>query len=268
MTQSDPSPAPAAIPRRTGTIRTVTALLLREMSTTYGRSALGYLWAILEPAGGIALMSFIFSFAFRSPAIGTNFPLFFASGMLPFMAYMGTSQKVSVSLRFSRALLFYPGVTYIDAILGRFLMNVMTDIMIAVIVLTGIIFAFDLRVILDLPALILAFVMAFSLGLGVGTLNCYLLSVYPIWERVWAIVNRPMFIISCIFFLFDTIPQPYRDWLWWNPLVHLVGQARRGVYATYDASYVSPLYVFSIALVTFAAGLLLLRRNYRDIINN
>ncbi|MCF3595130.1 ABC transporter permease [Rhodobacteraceae bacterium LMO-12] len=263
MKQSNP-----AIPRRTGTIRTVIALLLREMSTTYGRSALGYVWAVLEPAGGIAMMTIVFSFAFRSPAIGTNFPLFFASGILPFMAYSTTAQKVSVSLRFSRSLLFYPGVTFVDAILGRFLMNVITEIMIAVVVLSGIIIAFDLQVILDLPALAFAFTMAFALGLGIGTMNCYLLSMYPIWEVTWAILNRPLFIISCIFFLFDTIPLPYRDWLWWNPLVHLVGEARSGVYSTYDASYVSPLYVFSVALVTFAAGLLMLRRHYREIINS
>jgi len=267
MKQSNPSAPPAAVPRRSGTLRTVTALLLREMSTTYGRSALGYLWAILEPVGGIALMSIIFSFAFRAPAIGTNFPLFFASGILPFMAYTSTAQKISVSLRFSRALLFYPGVTFVDAIVARFLMNAITEILIFSIVLAGIIIAFDLRVILDLPALVLAFIMAFVLALGVGTLNCYLLSVYPLWERAWAILNRPMFIISGIFFVYDTIPLPYRDWLWWNPLVHLVGQARSGVYVTYDSSYVSPLYVFSIALVTLATGLLLLRRHYREIIN-
>lgn len=268
MKQSNPAPHPVAVPRQTGTIRTIAALLLREMSTTYGRSALGYLWAILEPAGGIALMTFIFSFAFRSPAIGTSFPLFFASGILPFMAYNDIAQKISVSLRFSRSLLFYPGVTFVDAIIARWLMGIITQIMIAVIVLTGIIVAFDLRVILDLPAIALGFVMTFSLALGIGTLNAFLLSLYPVWERAWAIVNRPLFIISCIFFVFDTIPQPYRDWLWWNPLVHLIGQVRHGVYATYDAEYVSLFYVFSVSLITFAAGLLLLRRHYREIINN
>jgi capsular polysaccharide transport system permease protein len=268
MTQSAPQPDLVGRPRRSNTIRTVTALLLREMSTTYGRSALGYVWAILEPVAGIALLSLIFSYAFRDPSIGTNFPLFFASGMLPFVAYNDVQQKVSVALRFSKNLLFYPGVTFMDALIARFIMNVLTQIMIIAIVLTGIVVVFGLNVIVDIPAVMLALAMTFSLGLGIGTLNCYLLSVYPVWERTWAIMNRPLFIISCIFFLFDTIPQPYRDWLWWNPLVHIVGQLRHGIYTSYDANYVSPLYVFSIALVTFAAGLLLLRRYHRDIMND
>ena len=56
---------PPALPRkRTGTVQTVIALMLREMSATYGRSSLGYLWAILEPVAGIFLLTFVFSLAF------------------------------------------------------------------------------------------------------------------------------------------------------------------------------------------------------------
>nr|WP_246107481.1 ABC transporter permease [Puniceibacterium confluentis] len=242
--------------------------MLREMSTTYGRSALGYLWAILEPVAGILLMTLIFSFAFRTPSIGTSFPLFFASGILPFMAYMDISNKVAVSLRFSSKLLFYPGVTYVDAMLARILLNAMTQSLVSGLVITGILVLYSVDVILDIPAIALGFFMTFGLAVAVGTLNCYLLSVYPVWERIWAILNRPMFLISCVLFTFETIPLPYRDWLWWNPLVHIIGQVRSGVYATYDASYVSHLYVFGLTLVLLALGLLLLRRYHRDIIND
>nr|WP_233495501.1 ABC transporter permease [Rhodosalinus halophilus] len=242
--------------------------MLREMASTHGRSALGYLWAILEPVAGIILLTFIFSLALRSPGIGTSFPLFYATGMLPFTLYMDISQKSSVALRFSRQLLAYPGVTFVDALMARVLLNSITQLMVWAVVLTGIIWIYRLDVILDPPAVALGFAMATSLAVGIGTLNCYLLSVYPTWERIWAILNRPLFIISCIFFLYDDVPMPYRDWLWYNPIVHCVGQVRAGVYATYDATYVSPLYVFGISVVTLALGLLLLRRYYRDIIND
>ena len=59
--------APAQAARRSSTPRTLVALVMREMSTTYGRSALGYLWAILEPVAGIMLLTAIFSLAFRAP---------------------------------------------------------------------------------------------------------------------------------------------------------------------------------------------------------
>lgn len=259
---------PAQKPHKPGFLKTVVALMLREMSTTYGRSMMGYVWAVLEPAAGIILLTFIFSLALRAPSIGTNFPLFFASGILPFSAFVTLHQRISVTLRFSKSLLFYPGVTYIDALIARLLLNAMTLSLIGVVVFTGIIKLYDLDVFINPYGLVLGYFMAFSLALGVGILNCVLLSLYPIWERVWAITTRPLLIISCVLFIFDSVPMPYKDWLWWNPLIHVVGQTRSAIYASYDATYVMPLYVFSISLITLATGLLLLRRFYTDIINN
>ena len=45
--------------RRFASLRAIAALVLREMSTTNGRSPGGYLWAILEPAAGIALLTIV-----------------------------------------------------------------------------------------------------------------------------------------------------------------------------------------------------------------
>ncbi|SFE41649.1 ABC transporter permease [Roseivivax sediminis] len=262
-------PAGAARPptRRFATPRVIVALMLREMSTTNGRSPMGYLWAILEPVAGIALLSLVFAAGFRSPPIGTNFAIFFASGVLPFLAYVDLNNKVATAQRFSKPLLSYPGVTFIDTIVSRVILNAITQSLICFILFTGIIVMFDLDMILNVPAIALGYVMAFSLSIGIGTLNSYFLTIYPIWEKIWAIFNRPLFIISCVIFLYDTVPQPYRDWLWWNPLIHIVGQTRSGVFATYDGSYVSYVYIFSISAVTFAAGLVLLRRYHRDMIN-
>ena len=57
-------------PRRFKMGRTVMALMLREMSTTYGRSPGGYLWAVLEPLGGIAMMTLILAVGLRIREIG------------------------------------------------------------------------------------------------------------------------------------------------------------------------------------------------------
>lgn len=249
-------------------MRTILALLMREMSTTYGRSIIGYLWAILEPAAGIMLLTLVFSMALRSPPIGTNFALFYASGMLPYMAWMAIHQRVATAIRFSKPLLFYPGVTYIDAILARVLLNAITQLMVFLVVMGGIILFYDLDVILDVSAISLGLLMALALATGIGTLNCYLMWASPLWDKVWSVITRPLVLLSCVIFTYDTVPEPYQSWLWWNPLVHLVGQTRSGVFVTYDASYVSPLYVFSISLVTFCLGLVFLNSHYRDIIND
>ena len=102
---TDLSPPPSAkLPerRRFATLRVVMALILREMSTTYGRSPGGYVWAIIEPVAGIAILSLVFVYLFRTPPLGTNFPLFMATGFLPLGLYAGLTSKVGMSIPFSR----------------------------------------------------------------------------------------------------------------------------------------------------------------------
>lgn len=254
--------------RRFKTPRTIVALMLREMATTYGRSPGGYLWAVLEPVAGTLLLSFIFALAFRAPPMGTNFAMFYATGLLPFMMYSDISQKVSQSIGFSRPLLFYPGVTFVDTIIARLILNTITQAMVFGIVMGGILLVFDISTIIDYQAMFLSLLMALILGVSIGILNCFLISLYPAWARVWAVLNRPMFIISCILFLFESIPDPYRSFLWYNPLVHITGEMRAAFYPIYDASYVQPAYVFAVSGVCCFAGLVLLGRYHRDILNS
>jgi capsular polysaccharide transport system permease protein len=253
--------------RSFATFRTIGALILREMATTYGRSAGGYAWTVLEPAGGIAMLTLIFSLGFRSPPLGINFPIFYATGLVPFLMYLDISGKMSTSVMFSKQLLAYPAVTYVDAILARFILSTLTQLMVGYVIFTGILVMFETRTTLELDRIALGFAMTAALALGVGTMNCFLMSMYPVWQRIWSILNRPLFLLSCIFFTFETVPEPYRDILWYVPTVHLTGIFRAAFYPGYDATYVSPIYVFGLSGLLLMTGLLFLRRYYRDILS-
>lgn len=241
--------------------RTIVALVLREMATTYGRSPGGYLWAVLEPVAGIALLSFLFSFAIREPALGTNFQLFYATGLVPLMMFVAISSRVGQSINFSRQLMAYPSVTFMDAILARFILNTLTQFMVAYVIFVGIFMIFDTKVIIKLPYIAAAFGLTAILALGIGTLNCFLFTRYPVWQQAWSILTRPLFIISCVFMIFDGLPRFAQDILWYNPIVHLVGLTRHGFYSTYHASYVSVGYVLAVSGICMVFGLLLLRRH-------
>lgn len=249
------------------TIRAITALMLREMGTTYGRSPGGYLWAILDPVLALALMSVLFSIAFGAPPLGTNFPLFYATGYLPFLMYSDIGGKIGGSIRYSRPLLAYPGVTFVDAMIARFVLNALTHTVVFFIIVFGATTVFGLHEYFDYPKIVEALTMAFSLALGIGALNCYLMSSFPVWERVWSILNRPMFMISGVFFLFDGVSQPWRDWLWLNPVAHVIDQMRAGIFATHEGRYTSPLYVYTVAAVSLLIGMMLLYRFNRRILN-
>ncbi|MEQ3710070.1 MAG: ABC transporter permease [Tateyamaria sp.] len=262
-----PVPAVAAHNMRLSTLRAVFALILREVSTTYGRSPGGYVLAILESAGGIALLTLIFSVGFRSPPLGTNFALFYSAGLLPFLMYSDISGKLGQTIQFSRALLAYPRVTFLDALIARFLLNMLTQLVVHGLVLGFILVMQQPDTTFNVSKIALAYVMLLALGFGVGTLNSFLTLAYPVWQTAWAVLNRPLFLISCIFFNFEIVPQPHADYLWFNPLVHVVGMMRDGFYPFYQPTYVSVIYPIALGGGLGLAGLFLLNRYHRDILD-
>ncbi len=249
------------------TSRIVFALMVREMVSTYGKSVGGFFWVILEPVIGIALMTGIFALAFRSPPLGTSFPLFYATGVVPFLIFVDINSKLAHSIKFSRQLLSYPVITFFDALLARFILNFLAQLMVAYLVFLTIVIFFADRVAVDFESISLCFAMIAAIGFGIGSANCFLFNFFPVWERIWAIVMRPMFLISCIFYLFDDVPEPYQSVLWFNPVIHLVGALRDGIFSTYDAEYVSPLYIFGLSLGLTAFAFVMLNRYFMDFRN-
>lgn len=264
---AEPQDPGSGVARSYRTSRTVAALILREMSTRYGRSPGGYLWAILEPLGGIFVLAFAFSLMLRTPSLGNSFILFYATGFLPFILYQNVSNTVSRALNFSKPLMQYPAVTWVDAIIARFILNGLTGILVGYLVLTIIMLFADTQVLLDIVPIMKAIGLTLLFGLAVGVLNCALIGLIDSWDLIWSVATRPLFLASCVIFILEDLPPTIQDILWYNPLVHLSGLLREGVYPTYQPSYISELYVVCTSLAVLFLGFVLLRRYSREILN-
>nr|WP_280323120.1 ABC transporter permease [Sulfitobacter faviae] len=248
--------------------RVILALMLREMSTRYGRSPGGYLWAFLEPIGVIFIMAIGFSLLVRTPPLGSSFILFFATGMLPFTLYQNVAQTVGGSIGFSKSLLRYPIVTWIDAMIARFTLNALTGLLVTYILIAGILKLTETRVIIDFAPILLALGLAAFLGLGIGAINCALNGLFAPWPMIWSIITRPLFLASGILIMYEDLPKVAQNIIWYIPHMHISGLMRSGFYPTYTPEYVSVTYVVAFCLLTLCLGLILLGRFHRDILNN
>ncbi|MBV1868824.1 MAG: ABC transporter permease [Marinosulfonomonas sp.] len=255
-------------PPKFQTIRVIVALMIREMITRYGRSWGGYFWAIAEPVGMIAVLSLAFSQFLRTPPIGQSFVLFYATGYIPFHFFATLSAQTSSAVQFNKSLITFPMVTPIDTVLARAILGILTMVVVAAIVIFGIIALVPDPVRVSLPEFILACLAASVLGVGAGTLNVVLFAFLPVWRNIWSVINRPLFIISGIFFTFESMPASLQTLLWWNPLVHVTGEARKAFYPVYDGAYVSLGYVFGIGIVAFLLGGALMIRHQSFIVEN
>ncbi|MEM9972603.1 MAG: ABC transporter permease [Pseudomonadota bacterium] len=245
--------------------RAITALMLREMATFYGRSPGGYIWAIAEPIAAIALMSLAFSVAFDAPLLGRSFVLFYATGYLPYMMVQDVSSKIGQAIRFSRPLFAYPAITLADALIARWALNVVTHVAVFALILCGIEAIYVTGALYRLDVIVSALAMATALAFGIGTLNAALIAFVPVWERVWQIGTRPLFVISGIFFLMEILPAELRSAAWWNPLIHVTAEMRHGTYANYEAGFVSAPYVYAVALASACLGFLIFRAMRWDV---
>lgn len=247
--------------------RTVSALMLREMSTRYGRSPGGYLWALLEPVGAIAVMAIGFGLMFQTPALGSDFLLFYATGYMPFSVYQAISNVTARSVAFSKPLLMYPAVTWMDAILARFLLNTLTSFLVSIVIFWGVLALSETNTILDLPTIVLAMSLSASLGLGLGAMNCYLGMRIEVWDIAWSIISRPLFIVSGVFFIYEGVPRAAQDVLYYLPWMHISGLMRSGFYPTYRPDYVSVAYVLLWSMLPLCFSLMLLRRYHKELLN-
>jgi len=214
------------------------------------------------------LLSIGFSLVMRSPALGNSFLLFYATGFLPFNLYQRLANTVGTSLPFSRNLLTYPAVSWFDAISARFVLNTMTQLLVSYVLMVGILVVIDSPVVLSFGPILFAFACAALLGLGVGLVNAVLFGLVPVWQPIYRILNRPLFLASGIILIYESMPPLAQDILWWNPLLHITGRAHEGFFAMYTPQYVVNAYPIGWGLVLTALGLLLLRRHHARILQN
>lgn len=247
--------------------RAIGALMLREMSTRYGRTPGGYIWAIVEPLGMIIILSLAFSLMARAPTLGTSFLLFKATGFLILQMFNVLGGQIGNSLNFSKPLLRYPRVTWGDAILARFFLNALVVTTVTFLILVGIIVYEQLDVLLRWHMILAAVFLTAALGFGIGALNCFLFMRFPVWQQIWSIVTRPLFLISGVIVLYEDMPGLAQSILWYNPLLHLTGIMRAGFYPMYRPDYISIEFVMLTILIPMTLGLLLLLRFHRELLN-
>lgn len=239
-------------------MRTLNALLVRDFNTAYGRSPLGVAWAIAEPVIGIVLLTAVFSQISSVPPMGTSYPVFYATGYLPFLLFTSVQGRVMSAPKQSSQLLSHASLSVIDVIAARALLQSIVMGAVTLIVYAGVWVFCDPQETPDVGGLILAGAAACSLGVAIGVLNSGLASFFPPWEKAWGVITRPLFLISGVFYPFSAMPPSLQNALWWNPILHLVGANREAVYAGYDASYVSPTYVMAVVMGSACVGLALL----------
>jgi capsular polysaccharide transport system permease protein len=234
--------------------RVVGALILREMRVRFGRSQLGYLWAVTEPVGYVAAFSAMFHFMDRHPPFGSSMPLFFAAGVLPFHLFRNLANQLAAAFNANQALMTYPIVQPIDTVLSRAILEVATSLFILLVVLGAFVVAGDAPLPANIMRIVEAIALLSLLGFGYGLMSAVIITRIDAWQNMTRLIMTPMLFLSGVFYSLDTLPPKMREIVAWNPVIHGVEMFRDGYYTNYRSGDIDTAYLFIVGLVlTFVA---------------
>ena len=238
--------------------RVIHALVLREVNVKFARHRLGYLWAFVEPVAFIAAFALILSVGGRSLPAGMPAVPFLVTGIIPFFLFRDVATATLRGVSANKALLVYPQVTAFDVMIARLLLEIATAIVVFVallVVMSGI--GIEVRIERPVEAFGWLIVMGFA-GFGFGAACGALEPLFPAVERIVpAVVLRPLFWISGVFFTSGMLPPDLRDLALWNPLLHIIELLRSAFFREFENQHAAyPYALFSVLIAVFLAALL------------
>lgn len=246
-------------------MRVVGALLMRELHTRYGRDNVGYLWMILEPmllAAAVSTMHANEKIRFASDIRPVPFAIV---GYSSFIIFRGIFTRAEGALESNMPLLYHRMVTIFDILLSRALLESAGASVTMIILL---LFATSLGV-ADLPYrpldLLLGIFLMTWFSFAASMLCCAITHESRLAERLVHPFTYILMPLAGTFYMLKWIPEPYRSYLWYLPLVQIFEQTRYGEFETATNDYVSLVYVIGCCLFMTWTGMLALRVTRRHV---
>ncbi len=239
--------------------RVIYALILREIHTMYGGTALGYLWAIITTAFGIMLFWGLRSVIGMVPPHGMSILAYLGMGFLAWNILSDCISRSMNAINGNLAMLTFPQVTALDLLISRVLVTWVTEVIsFFAIIALGNLMGMPI-IIHDLGLFLFVIFDCALLGIGLGTIFSSLAILWPTIERIVPMVMRILFFMSGIFFSVSMFANKVGSILLLNPIMQLIELGRQSVAIGYVSNLVSIDYLCWVTLGSLTLGFLLER---------
>jgi capsular polysaccharide transport system permease protein len=233
--------------------------MLRDIKTRFGGSEFGFLIAIAWPLSHILILLAINTGMGRAVPYGDSAALWFATGIVPFMAFSYMSRFIMYGIVLNRPMLLFPRVKILDILFARAIVEALSAGCV-VLILAILFWAYGIEFIpLDTAQACFAIAASMLLGLGAGVINAIIATAYPIWTTGYSLFIIFLWFSSGVFYVANALPSTLRYLLSFNPIIHGVEWMRAAYYEGYSNAFLDKSYIISFALLSLSGGLLLER---------
>jgi capsular polysaccharide transport system permease protein len=236
--------------------RILHALMLRDIKTRFFGNEFGFLIALGWPLSHILILLLINAGLGRVAPYGDSAALWFATGIIPFMAFNYMARFIMMGVVLNRPLLSFPVVKIADILFARAIIEFLSAGLVVVIVLTIFwVIGIDFMP-ADIVQASLALLAMMLLGLGFGVINGIIAAAIPFWITGFMLSMVVFWLSSGILYVPDALPESVRAPLSYLPYLQGVEWMRSAYYEGYGSGILDKTYLVTFGAVALVIGLL------------
>lgn len=246
-------------------LRVIHALMIRELTTRFGRENIGFLWIMLEPLLFAGLVGLIWHVTKGPTEHGIGVIAFVATGYIPITLFRhGVSRSVA-AFTANSSLLYHRQVKVVDFILVRFVIEVIGGMMAYLFMGAVLVLVNEMPVPANIGLLIAGWLVyaffCFSLCLIIAPLS----EMSEVIEKFIPVTTYVMIPFSGLFYMLSWMTPQVREYLILSPFVNGMEMMRKGIWGDQVTAYYNVWNPIGCALIATMIGLILCRRVRRTL---
>lgn len=245
--------------------RIVKALMIRELTTRFGRENIGFLWIMVEPMLFAGLVGLMWTFLKGSEEHGVGIVAFVVSGYLPLTFLRNTFGRCVSIFVANSSLLYHRQIKLMDFVFVRVLIEFIGTTM-AWIFMCSVLGIFGLiPVPHDIGMALLGWSLYFLFVLSMGFIIAPLSEMSEILEKLLPVTVYLAIPLSGTFNLASWLTPDVREYALWSPLVNAMEILRYGLFGDLIRPYYSITLPLMASAMCMIVGLMLCRHVRKEL---
>ena len=217
--------------------RVIWALTLRETVTRFGREGLGMLWMIGEPALFVVGVMIIFSFIDSGYPYGISPAEWLAVSYPTLLFWRNGTGRVTGAIEQNRSLLHHQPIRPMDILYARILLEFASGMAVFLFLFPIFIVVGICHIPSNLLIMAVGYLLVIWFSFGFVLIMAGLAELSETIEKTSHIILYLMLPFSGIFIPTFIVPEPYRSYLLYFPLIDAVDYFHHGYFGSTVPSY-------------------------------
>lgn len=245
--------------------KVIVALMIRELTTRFGRENIGFLWVMAEPLLFATLVSVVWTYLHGSQENGVGIVPMIVSGYIPLTVLRNSFGRATSVFVANSSLLYHRQIRILDFVFVRCLIEMIGGLMAYIFLGIILIYVGYMPVPSDLGLMIVGWLLYCLFVLSMCLIIAPLSEMSGILEKIMPVTVYISIPFSGTFTMASWLTPTARDFLLWSPMVNGVEMMRAGLFGDAVRAYYSVDVPIAGSMICGVIGLALCRHVRRTL---